>query len=291
MSQSSSGARPRASMSAAMVLSLAAWPVFAQPTNDSEQLAQLVNEYRESGPSCNGEDRVDAAPLSPNENLAQVNLEPGASWQQALGDAGYQAAQIQALQVSGPTDPESAMDALRSGYCDLLLDGRYADIGVKRDGRTWQVVLAQPLVSDDMGDWRAEGKAVLEAVNEARRSARQCGDRSFDAAPPLDWSDALGKAALAHSRDMAERGYFSHSSPEGQQVSDRAAEQGYRFRQVGENIGFGQSTPEQVVEGWLLSPGHCANIMQADYTEMGAAYALKRADNTIMWTQVLGRPR
>lgn len=45
------------------------------------------------------------------------------------------------------------------------------------------------------------------------------------------------------------------------------------------------------MEGWLLSPGHCANIMKADYTEMGAAYALKRADNTIMWTQVLGRPR
>ncbi|SDS58214.1 Uncharacterized conserved protein YkwD, contains CAP (CSP/antigen 5/PR1) domain [Halopseudomonas xinjiangensis] len=291
MSQTRSGTHRRRRQSVAMVLSLAAWPVFAQPTSDSEQLAQLVNQYRESGPSCNGANRADAAPLSPNEKLAQVNLEAGTSWQKALGDAGYQAAQIQALQVSGPTDPKSAMDALRSGYCELLLDGSYSDIGVKRDGRTWQVVLAQPLVADDMGDWRAEGKAVLEAVNEARSSARQCGDRSFEAAPPLEWSDKLGEAALAHSRDMAERGYFSHSSPEGEQVSDRAAEQGYRFRQIGENIGFGQSTPDQVVEGWLLSPGHCANIMKADYTEMGAAYALKRADNTIMWTQVLGRPR
>ena len=291
MSQSSSGTQPSSRMSVVLVLALAALPVCARTTSDNEQLAQLVNDYRRSGPSCNGEDRAAAEPLSPNANLAQVNLEPGTSWQTALGDAGYQAAQIQALQVSGPTGPESAMNALRSGYCGPLLDERYSDIGVKRDGNTWQVVLARPLVSDDMGDWRAEGKAVLEAVNQARSSARQCGGQSFGAAPPLEWSDALGKAALAHSRDMAERGYFSHSSPEGQQVSDRAANQGYRFRQLGENIAFGQSTPEQVVKGWLKSPGHCANIMKPGYTEMGAAYALNQADSTIMWTQVLGRPR
>ncbi|UAW97283.1 CAP domain-containing protein [Halopseudomonas nanhaiensis] len=267
-------------------------PAHAQnAAGDAEQLIHLVNQYRESGASCDGARRDGAAPLAPDDQLAQVNLEPGSSWQNVLREAGYQAARVQALQLSGPRDAEAAMDALRDRYCALMLDSAFSDIGVSRNGNQWQLVMAQPLVADDMGDWRAEGKALLEEVNRVRQQARQCGDQSYEAAAPLKWSDLLGEAALAHSRDMAERGYFSHGSPEGKQVSDRAVEQGYDFRQIGENLGFGQSTPGQVVQGWLLSPGHCANLMKPGYTEMGAAYALERADNAIYWTQVLGRPR
>lgn len=270
----------------------AAIPAAAQTADsDAEQLITLVNQYRETGASCEGAEREGVAPLAPDDQLAQVDLEPGSSWQNVLRDAGYQAARVQALQLSGPRDAGSAMNALRGRYCELLLDSGFSDIGVSRNGNQWQLVMAQPLVADDMGDWRAEGKALLEEVNRVRQTARQCGDQSFQAAAPLQWSDTLGQAALVHSRDMAERGYFSHGSPEGRQVSDRASEQGYSFRQIGENLGFGQSTPEQVVQGWLLSPGHCANLMKPEYTEMGAAYALKRTDNAIYWTQVLGRPR
>lgn len=267
-------------------------PVHAQTAVvDSQQLIHLVNQYRERGASCDGAQRDGAAPLAPDDQLAQVNLEPGSSWQNVLREAGYQAARVQALQISGPRDAQAAMDALRDRYCAVLLDSGFSDIGVSRRGNQWQLVMAQPLVAHNMGDWRTEGKALLDEVNRARRKARQCGDQSFEAAASLQWSDTLGETALAHSRDMAERGYFSHSSPEGEQVSNRASEQGYDFRQIGENLGFGQSTPEQVVQGWLLSPGHCANLMKPEYTEMGAAYALKRADNAIYWTQVLGRPR
>lgn len=276
----------------AVLTYFAALPAGAQSADtDAEQLIRLVNEYRQSGATCNGAAPVAVAPLAPDANLSKVKLDPGSSWQEVLRNAGYQAANIQAMQVTGPPDASAALQALRGRYCEVLLSSDFADIGASHEGNRWQLILARPLVAEDMGDWRAEGKALLEEANRARGSAQNCGDRSFGPAPALEWSDKLGRAALAHSRDMAERGYFSHSSPEGEQVSDRARAQDYEFRKIGENLGFGQSSPKQVVEGWLMSPGHCANLMQPEYTEMGAAYALQRSDNAIYWTQVLGRRR
>ena len=62
---------------------------------------------------------------------------------------------------------------------------------------------------------------------------------------------------------------------------------------MGENIAFGQHTPQQAVASWLDSPGHCANIMNARFTEMGAAYgiAAEKRSGIVYWTQVFGRPR
>ncbi|HVL75822.1 MAG TPA: CAP domain-containing protein, partial [Noviherbaspirillum sp.] len=66
----------------------------------------------------------------------------------------------------------------------------------------------------------------------------------------------------------------------------------YRWRRIGENVGSGQGDAARAVSGWLRSPGHCSNIMNPAYTEMGAAYALNRdGEALIYWTQVFGRPR
>ncbi|HCJ28080.1 MAG TPA: hypothetical protein DHV63_01935, partial [Pseudomonas sp.] len=60
----------------------------------------------------------------------------------------------------------------------------------------------------------------------------------------------------------------------------------------GENIAAGQGSAEQAVSSWLASPGHCQNIMNPGFTEMGAAYATNpRSAATIYWTQVFGTPR
>jgi uncharacterized protein YkwD len=148
------------------------------------------------------------------------------------------------------------------------------------------------LLADDLGDWQAAGRQVLALVNEARGTARRCGAEQLPAAPPLAWHPALGAAALAHSRDMANRNAFSHEGGDGSRVGDRARRAGYDWRRVGENIATGQGAPDQVVAGWLSSPSHCANLMNRAFTEMGAAYALNPASDTaIYWTQVLGTPR
>lgn len=136
--------------------------------------------------------------------------------------------------------------------------------------------------------------SVLELVNEARASARRCGIKRHDAAPPLAWSAILERAALAHARDIAARDELDHAGSDGSTPGERAMRAGYQWKAVGENIAFGQRTAEQVVASWLKSPGHCANLMDADFTEMGVANAVDRSATRIYWTQLfaapLGRP-
>jgi uncharacterized protein YkwD len=76
-------------------------------------------------------------------------------------------------------------------------------------------------------------------------------------------------------------------------VGERAHLAGYRWRRIGENIASGQGSPQAAVEGWLDSPGHCANTMHPGFTEMGAAYAINPASETgtVYWTQAFGAPR
>ncbi|HSX88030.1 MAG TPA: CAP domain-containing protein, partial [Pseudomonas sp.] len=100
------------------------------------------------------------------------------------------------------------------------------------------------------------------------------------------------QTSLVHSRDMATRNYFSHQDKNGDLAGKRATRAGYRWQSIGENIAAGQGAAKQVVAGWLASPAHCFNIMNADFTEMGAAYAVNpQSDAAIYWTQVFGTPR
>ena len=99
----------------------------------------------------------------------------------------------------------------------------------------------------------------------------------------------LTAAAQAHSDDMARRHFFAHESPEGQSVADRARARGYVYRIVAENIAAGQRTAEEVVTGWMNSPGHRANILNGDLRQIGVGYALGGEYGTT-WTQVFGTP-
>jgi len=139
---------------------------------------------------------------------------------------------------------------------------------------------------------QAVTRQVLTLVNEARAKRRRCGWKRFDAAAPLVLSDVLQQAALAHARDMAERKILSHGGRDGSTPGERATRSGYRWRVVGENIAAGQSTAEQVVAEWLGSPRHCANLMSADYSEMGIAYAVNPQSTLgIYWAQLFAAPR
>lgn len=137
-------------------------------------------------------------------------------------------------------------------------------------------------------------REMLLRINEARSQARQCGNQRFAAVKPLTWNCTLEAAAEAHSRDMAENNYFSHTGPDGVGIQQRVSNRGYVWRAVGENIAAGQTSIDSVVEGWLESPGHCRNIMHDAFTEMGMAKA-KPDDSgstySSYWTQVLAHPR
>lgn len=135
-------------------------------------------------------------------------------------------------------------------------------------------------------------RALLERVNEARSAPRQCGSEGFEAAPPLSWNCKLRDAAQAHSEAMAELEFFSHTGPDGVQLGERVTNRNYRWLAVGENIAAGQNSVDLVVDRWLSSPGHCANIMNAEFTETGAARVEAPGSRySPYWTQVFARPR
>jgi len=130
-------------------------------------------------------------------------------------------------------------------------------------------------------------QAMLSAVNTARAKGRQCGARSMPAVAGLTWNAQLQQAAFTHSNNMAKDNFFSHSGLDGKGVSQRVSDQGYHWRAVGENISAGLSAVATVMAGWLSSPGHCANIMSADFTEMAAARVTNNsAYYGSYWTQV-----
>jgi hypothetical protein len=278
---------PLAAASAAFALALAA------PAMADDDLAALVNAWRASARTCAGSAAGPAPPLKPVAALARVQLGPGEMPAHAVERTGYTAEEAEIMTVTGPHDARGALETIEKNYCATLLSGRYSEIGVARNGNLWQVVLARPYVPVKLPDWPDAGKVVLQAVNAARAEPRTCGDRFYPAAPPLAWSDALGNAALAHSSEMAQQRYFAHQGKDGTVAGDRASRAGYAWRSIGENIASGLGKPEDAVAGWLASPGHCANIMNPRFSEMGAAWAVAPESRTgmVYWTQVLAVPR
>ena len=129
--------------------------------------------------------------------------------------------------------------------------------------------------------------ALLQLVNKARSQARTCGSTAYPAVAPLAYSASLGKAAGGWATYLAVHNKFDHvigsSTP-----TSRARAAGYRGG-AGENIAAGQDTPAAVMAAWLNSPGHCSNIMDRDYQDLGIGYAYA-ANSTYQtyWVQDFG---
>ena len=112
---------------------------------------------------------------------------------------------------------------------------------------------------------------ILEQVNKVRKEGCICGNEKMPPAGELTWNDKLERAAIGHVNDMFTNENLSHTGSDGSSLSDRAEKEGYRWFLIGENISWGYLTALEVVEGWKASPGHCMNMMNGKYTEMGAA--------------------
>jgi uncharacterized protein YkwD len=118
-------------------------------------------------------------------------------------------------------------------------------------------------------------------------------ERTKSGLQPLRLNDKLNQSAQAHSQDMAIADYFSHTGANGSNAGDRAASAGYYYSSLGENIAAGYITPQEVVQGWMNSPGHRANIMNAGYQELGVGYYYLANDTgnvnyNYYWTQEFG---
>ncbi|GAA5213364.1 CAP domain-containing protein [Corallincola platygyrae] len=144
---------------------------------------------------------------------------------------------------------------------------------------------SQNRCSDDLSQ-------VIALINEIRSQPQQCGDDDYPAVAPLTSNTLLNRAAEGHSANMANYDFFSHTGLDESTPGSRVSDQGYNWRFVAENIAAGQSSAQQVVDGWMGSPGHCRNIMSSQATEMGLA-CVENASTTYTryWTQVFATPQ
>lgn len=135
----------------------------------------------------------------------------------------------------------------------------------------------------------AFAQRVFTLTNAARAQGRSCGNTFYAAAPALAYNSLLERAAQGHAADMASKNYFSHTGLDGRTFSQRITAAGYSWRTAGENIAAGYATPEAVVQGWLQSPGHCANIMNSAFKEIGVGYGTSAASTyRHYWVQNFG---
>lgn len=163
-------------------------------------------------------------------------------------------------------------------------DGGDGDGGDGGDGDVPDIAYCDEVSAWDAG-WADFETQVITLVNQERAKGANCGtEGSFAAAGPLTNDARLRCAARKHSLDMHERGYFDHTSPDGELPWDRMTKAGYNWSTAGENIAGGYGTPEAVVAGWMSSDGHCANIMAPGFEHIGVGYHGTGA----LWTQVFG---
>ncbi len=127
---------------------------------------------------------------------------------------------------------------------------------------------------------------VLDLTNIQRR---QVGLQS------LTLNTQLNAVAQSYSQSMAIDDFFSHTGADGSSMSDRVDATGYQYWTISENIAAGYSTPEVVVDKWMNSPGHRANILNPKFAEIGIGYYYHANDTGTInyrhyWTQNFGAP-
>ena len=116
-------------------------------------------------------------------------------------------------------------------------------------------------------------KEVVDLINDIRRQ---------NGLSELTVDPELSRVARVKSQDMRDKGYFSHTSPTYGSPFDMMTSFGIKYRAAGENIAMGYRTAQSVVDGWMNSPGHRSNILNARFTRIGMGYI---ADGNY-WTQM-----
>jgi len=119
------------------------------------------------------------------------------------------------------------------------------------------------------------GKEVVTLVNQ---------ERAKQGLAPLKYNSELSNVARTKSADMRDNNYFSHTSPTYGSPFDMMKKFGIDYMAAGENIAMGQPTAASVMDAWMNSPGHKANILSKNFTEIGVGVA-KDKSGTIYWTQ------
>jgi uncharacterized protein YkwD len=214
----------------------------------------------------------------------------GRSLASAAQLSGYEAESTAGLHIRGPET--ATIQLLKKSDCRTVTNPTFRDVGAYQRGAESWLMLGSVYVAPASAQAPQQASRALQLVNEIRARGARCGDRSFAPAPPVKLSQTLGGVAFGHADDMAKHNYFEHEDLTGRSPADRVRAVGYQEKLVGENIAYGPKSAEEVVQGWLDSPGHCENIMDPRFAEMGIAYAAGQAARRgLFWVQLLVAPK
>ena len=275
-------------------------------TASAEDGVSAVQVLRMGG--CGG--RVPATPplrVDPALQRAAAQWATGVTPAVAAYSNGYAAQTLSAVHVNGPD--AALLQELRRSSCNAVTDRGVHDVGAFHRGlETWLLLgsrqaslpvsapvtakLSMPTPPTAATRPPVSATRALELVNDIRAKGTRCGDRAFAPVAPVTLSSTLNSVALGHAADMAQHNYFEHEDLAGHTPADRVRAVGYAEKLVGENIAYGPDSADEVVQGWLDSPGHCENIMDPRFAEMGIAFSAGRNSRRgLYWVQLLVAPK
>lgn len=258
-----------------------------EPAPDADGLLGLVNSARARAGSppvaldarLGSAARAHADAMAGAGRLTSEGLD-GVSVHQRITATGYAYVTVGEHLVSGPRTPaEFVAYCLDTGQArHTLLGPGFTHLGLAHadaGDRYWTALWARPLTPGELS------RTVAEVVALTNAERARAGLAPLAADPPL------ARAAQAHCADMVARDFYAHTCPDGSRPWDRAARAGSRQRAIGENIACGRRSPAEVVDGWMNSPGHRANILKADFTHIGVGFTGGGRAGTY-WAQLFG---
>ena len=299
----------RAGLLLVLLAGLPAWLAGAAPDPDDlvrAALLRALNAERERAgvPPFRLVESLNAVAQTHAEELARrrtVDLEPGSTqiMKGRLERAGY----LSHAWVESVASSNAGVDAMvqdwrrqsRDVY-QKVMGREFRDLGVGVS-RVGGVPLYTLLFAVPEEEFFARGTAALADLGAVRAAmlSRVNAERRAAGLAPLAANPLLDRSAQRHAEDMLRRSYFSHKGLDGSTILERIKATGYPARTVGENIAEGQFSVDQVVEGWMASPGHRRNVLEKNFRELGLGLARGASEpgkpHRIIWVQNFGRKR
>jgi uncharacterized protein YkwD len=208
-------------------------------------------------------------------------------------EAGYRPRYLAEMEIQAEGSAETVVSTWPGNVKATALDRGARDLGVGveqlGDSPLYALFFGLSLDEDfarrtvSLTDRESVIRDMLDSLNAERRKARL---------HPLRVHPALAKAAQRHADDMLARSFYGHETPEGRTPLDRARAAGYVPLSIAENIARGQFSVDEVMEGWMHSPVHRANIVSRDFSQVGfgVAYGINGTGPTVVWVQLFGAP-
>jgi uncharacterized protein YkwD len=284
------------------LLLLLAIPAAGQSAT-SQELLRLINaeRARAGAPALRLNDALSRAAQQHAEEISRNgNLNSGSAddMHRRMVQAGYQAHEWTENLTSSGADLDDVLRYWKTrnpSSFRSLMDPEYRDLGIGL-ARLDRTPLYSFLFAVPQADYFDRETAALREREEVREQMLAAVNTARKRAGlgPLKADSRLDKAAQGHAEDMLKRGYFAHESPSGTTVRERSQAAGYAWRVIGENIAFGQTSVDEVMETWINSPGHRKNILTPSFTELGVGLAMGLGpDGTyqVYWVQNFGTPR